>query len=1148
MISQSKSETRNILYNYSSASAQVLEKLKGGEKILKLSGLEGSSKFYLITALGKAIERPILYIVPSKESGEGAADNISFFLGERPPLLLKKDPNVKDALFSSHSEEISGRISWLYSAGGKQIIIAEAPALFEKVIPRDIFQDNIIRLRRESLFPRDELISRLRQMGYARGDFVERVGEISVRGGIVDLFSPGVSSPVRVEFLGDEVHSIRYFSTEDQKSREKVESATILPASEIILNAETIEESLSYIRRKASEQEATASVKLALLEELEKGNRFPQIEWLLPSFYKNLSKVLDYIPDNALIVFDDLDETSKSFETLTDSFSEKNRLLKKRLKITPDVSDLYLSEEEFQEGISRFQRILVEDAVITPEEEETVLFNIEAITIEKKEDSESPFELLSENILEWQGRGYSVQIVLQNEVEVKKFRTILAERAVKNVDIHIGNLSSGFIFPEGKLVIVTEKEIFGEKKKPKLQPIKDIPSAFITSFSELRPGDYIVHVNFGIGIFRGLKRLRVENVEGDFLQCEYQGGDKIYVPVDKLRLVQRYIGDGSPPRIDKLGSENWSRVVTRVKKAVEHIARELLELYARRKAETGFQFSKRDKLFREFELSFPYEETSHQESAIEDVMSDMESSKVMDRLICGDVGFGKTEVALRAAFKAVMDGKQVSFLVPTTLLAFQHYLTSAERLKGYPLVIEMLSRFRTAKEEKEILKKLEAGTIDIVIGTHKLLGNKVKFKDLGLVIIDEEHRFGVKHKEKLRKLKTGVDVLALSATPIPRTLQLSLAGIRDISLINTPPEGRQSVETYVLQFSRAVIREAITSEIKRGGQVFFIHNRIDNIFRMAEEISELVPEVTIEVTHGRMREDQLEKSITKFIDGKTDVLLTTAIVESGLDIPRANTIIVNDAHKFGLADLYQLRGRVGRSEKKAYAYFLIPGVSLLTAQAKRRLRAIGELKELGSGFRLALSDLEIRGAGNLFGTEQSGHIAEVGLELYLEMLNNEVKKLKEAEIIEYEPEVRVSFPAFIPDDYISDEPERLLFYKKISSISRDKELRAIRSELRDRFGMLPQPALNLLKVVELKLMMKRLFIEKMEIRGDESVIIFHRNSPFYPHFRPGGKLRIPIEQGDATSEIRKRLMKLSKSGVTGIGQKTEKQYSRDKPI
>ncbi|HEX3034606.1 MAG TPA: transcription-repair coupling factor, partial [Thermodesulfobacteriota bacterium] len=629
---------------------------------------------------------------------------------------------------------------------------------------------------------------------------------------------------------------------------------------------------------------------------------------------------------------------------------------------------------------------------ITEEGLDRLKFDTEKVEV-REEGFDSLFDAVSEKIDEWQAEGLEIFIVLQTEAESKKIKNIFAERGIKDIKIQTGNLTSGFVFPEANLVVVTEKEIFGGKKKVKSHPIKDIPSVFITSFSELKPGDYVVHVDFGIGIFRGLKRLKLGNTEGDFLQCEYQGGDKIYVPVDKLKLVQRYVG-GKNPRIDKLGHANWKKVVKRVKKATENIAKDLLRLYAERKAQRGFRFSKGDKVFREFEFLFPYEETPDQEAAIEDVMKDMETPRPMDRLICGDVGFGKTEVALRAAFKAVMDGKQVAFLVPTTLLAYQHYITFTERLKGHPMFAEMLSRFRTDREQKEIFKKLEDGTIDIIIGTHKLLGSKVKFKDLGLVIIDEEHKFGVSHKEKLRDLKKTVDVLTLSATPIPRTLQLSLTGIRDISLINTPPEGRQSVETYVYQFGRDIIQRAIRRELERGGAVFFIHNRIENIFNIAEEVRKLTPEARIDVTHGRMKEEKLEQSILKFIRGETDVLVTTAIVEAGLDIPRANTLIVNDAHTFGLADLYQLRGRVGRSENKAYAYFLIPGIRSLTPDAKRRLRAISEIKELGSGFKLALSDLEIRGAGNIFGTEQSGHIGDVGLELYLEMLDRAIKELK----------------------------------------------------------------------------------------------------------------------------------------------------------
>ncbi|HSE84226.1 MAG TPA: transcription-repair coupling factor, partial [Thermodesulfobacteriota bacterium] len=821
-------------------------------------------------------------------------------------------------------------------------------------------------------------------------------------------------------------------------------------------------------------------------------------------------------------------EIGNSVEAFISSLDETQAGLKKHLKVTPKIEELYLTEGQFEDEVSKFQRIHVEDIEITEEGLDRIKFDTEKVEV-REEGFDSLFDAVSEKISEWQAEGLEVVIVLQTETESKKIRNIFTEHGIKDVQIKTGNLASGFVFPEANLVVVTEKEIFGEKKKVKPHQIKDIPSVFITSFSELKPGDYIVHVDFGIGIFRGLKRLKLGNTEGDFLQCEYQGGDKIYVPVDKLKLVQRYVG-GKNPRIDKLGHSNWKRVVKRVKKATENIAKDLLRLYAERRAQRGFRFSKRDKAFREFEFSFPYEETPDQEAAIEDVMKDMETPRPMDRLICGDVGFGKTEVALRAAFKAVMDGKQVAFLVPTTLLAYQHYMTFTERLKGNPVFVEMLSRFRTDREQKEIFKKLEDGTIDIIIGTHKLLGGKVKFKDLGLVIIDEEHKFGVSHKEKLRDLKKTVDVLTLSATPIPRTLQLSLTGIRDISLINTPPEGRQSVETYVYQFGRDIIQRAIKRELERGGAVFFIHNRIENIFNIAEEVRKLAPEARIDVTHGRMSEEKLEQSILKFIRGETDVLVTTAIVEAGLDIPRANTLIVNDAHTFGLADLYQLRGRVGRSESKAYAYFLIPSISSLTPDAKRRLKAISEIKELGSGFKLALSDLEIRGAGNIFGTEQSGHIGDVGLELYLEMLDRAIKELKGEETeIEYEPEIKVNLPAFIPDDYISNEAERLLFYKEISAVLSEKELGEIRSELKDRFGEMPEPVLNLLKVVGLKLVMKNLLVERLDIRDGEAVMSFLPKSPLYHRFAPSGKYRIIYENGEELDILGKSLEGLMKS-------------------
>ena len=729
--------------------------------------------------------------------------------------------------------------------------------------------------------------------------------------------------------------------------------------------------------------------------------------------------------------------------------------------------------------------------------------------------------------METEKTGGSAHIVVRNDASRELIIEALERRSVTSFETHIGQLSQGFVFPAANQMIVGEKDLFEDIRRFGPRKMKDIPSAFLTSFSELKPGDFIVHVDFGIGLYQGLKRLRFGSMEGDFLQCEYQGGDKIYVPVDKLKLVQRYIGERKNPRIDKLGHENWKRVVRRVKKAVENTAKELLELYAQRKAESGFQYSKRDGLFKQFEFDFPYEETVDQNSAIEDVMRDMESQTPMDRLICGDVGFGKTEVAMRAAFKAVMDGKQVAFLVPTTLLAYQHYLTSVERLKKYPLIIETLSRFKSPRDEKEILKGLNDGNIDIIIGTHKLLANKIRFRDLGLLIIDEEHKFGVSQKEKLRKIKKGIDVLSLSATPIPRTLQLSLAGIRDISLINTPPEGRQAIETYVFRFNRNLIRRSILKEIDRGGSIFFIHNRIEDIYNVAEELKKIVPEARIEVTHGRMPEKQLEDSIYKFSHGEIDVLVTTAIVESGLDIQRANTMIINHSHKFGLADLYQLRGRVGRSDRKAFAYFMIPSTGSLTPESRRRLKAITELNELGSGYRLALSDLEIRGAGNIFGTEQSGHIADVGLELYLEMLDASIRKLRrEEKFPQYEPEIKFDYPAFIPDDYVEDSTERLLFYKKLSAVSSEDELYSIEEELRDRFGRIPKPGSNLLSLVELKILMKELQIGKMDIKVGLTIIHFREESPLLSRFKPSGRLRIVSSHEDQFVEIKKKLREL----------------------
>jgi transcription-repair coupling factor (superfamily II helicase) len=1127
--STERTEISNFFDNlkHSEIFSEITDKIEAGARRVTLTGLTGSSRSYMISAIAQLLDRPVFYITDSFERSVEAQAELSFFSGKRPPLLEKKELELNESIFSSVSKEGSARLEWLYLARVNKVLIAEAPAVLERVIPAKVFDDSVISIKTGDNVSRSEFISRLVEMGYVQIEFVQDYGELSTRGSIIDVFSPATANPVRLELLGDEISSIRYFGTSDQRFIEKTESAIILPASEVVLSKDAISRSICYIKKKAKDREIPASTKLSLLKDIERGKRAPWVDMLLPSFYPNLGTVFDYLLPETLIILDPADDLSKSLASYADSLLRFGGNQGNTKNIVPDIDELYLEDDSFREEISRFQTIQFEDLWLNQQEAEGINLYTEPISIKKENDLDSPFEALADKILKAEKLGCSAHIIISSDVTREFITEALGSRSINNFDTHIGHLSFGFIFPSANQMIIGEKDIFEDGKRMRRRKIKDIPSAFLTSFSELKPGDFIVHVDFGIGTYCGLKRLRFGNMEGDFLQCEYQGGDKVYVPVDKLKLVQRYIGERKNPRIDKLGQQSWKRVVRRVKKAVENIARELVELYAARKAENGFQFSKRDNLFKQFEFEFPYEETVDQNSAIEDVMSDMESQTPMDRLICGDVGFGKTEVAIRAAFKAVMDGKQVALLVPTTLLAYQHFLTAVDRLKQYPVMIEMLSRFKSHREEKEILQRLKDGSIDIVIGTHKLLGNKIQFRDLGLLIIDEEHKFGVSHKERLRKIKKGIDVLSLSATPIPRTLQLSLAGIRDISLINTPPEGRQAIETYVLRFNRNSIRKAILKEIDRGGSIFFIHNRIEDIYETAEVLKKIVPEARIEITHGRMREKQLEHSIDRFSHGETDVLVTTAIVESGLDIQRANTMIINNSHKFGLADLYQLRGRVGRSDKKAFAYFLIPSTGSLTTESRRRLKAITELNELGSGYRLALSDLEIRGAGNIFGTEQSGQIADVGLELYLEMLDQSIRRLKREENpLEYEPEIKFNFSAFIPDDYIEDPTERLLFYKKLSSVSSEDELNSIREELGDRFGKIPEPGLNLLNIVELKILMKELQIGKMEIKDGDTIIDFRENSPLLSRFKPAGRLRIIRSDGNQFTEIRKRLREL----------------------
>jgi transcription-repair coupling factor (superfamily II helicase) len=660
----------------------------------------------------------------------------------------------------------------------------------------------------------------------------------------------------------------------------------------------------------------------------------------------------------------------------------------------------------------------------------------------------------------------------------------------------VGELTRGVRIPEDDLVVVTEAELFGERRAVR-RGRRARPADFLSALAELKPDDFVVHVDHGVGIYRGLKHLQVADTAGDYLHLEYLDGDRLYVPVDRINVVQRYMSaDGAAPALDKLGGTSWERVKAKTKESLLAMAHELIAVYAQREAHGRRPWATADPLFEEFIARFPFEETPGQQRAVDEVLADLQSPKPMDRLVCGDVGFGKTEVAMRAAFAAVLAGKQVAVLVPTTILAQQHAETFARRCDGYPVTIEMVSRFRSAAENKAVLQRAAAGRVDVVVGTHRLLQKDVTFKDLGLLIVDEEHRFGVRDKEKIRKLRASVDVLTLTATPIPRTLNMSLSGIRDLSVIETPPVDRLAIRTYVTRYDEGVVRDALVRELQRGGQVFFVHNRVESIERQADRIRELVPEAKVAVAHGQMAEHDLERVMLGFMHGQTDVLVTSAIIESGLDILRANTLVVNRADTFGLAQLYQIRGRVGRSHQRAYAYLLIPGEHLITSDAQKRLRVLQELDDLGGGFRLAAHDLEIRGAGNLLGKQQSGHITAVGLELYTHMLEQAVREARgqraEADV---EPEIQLGIPAFIPDAYVPDERQRLVLYKRLAQIRGVPDVEAMREEMEDRFGPLPPMVDTLLELMELRRWLKDLRVLAAKRKGDGVLLEFDATTP-----------------------------------------------------
>ncbi|MBI3754268.1 MAG: transcription-repair coupling factor [Deltaproteobacteria bacterium] len=1096
-----------------------------------LSGLLGSSKAFFIARLFQSQDpapasfkqgsnlKSFLIITPNQEEAEHFTKDINFFLGENAALLYPSWEILPFEAQSPHPDIVAARIDILYKLahGHRNIIVTTASAILQKLMPKDILISSVQRFEINKEASRDEALQRLLEMGYSRVAMVEERGEMRIAGGILDIFPPSYPAPVRIEFFGDEVESIRTFDIATQRSKENLKEAVLLPAREIIFSKDAKEMAISRIRQRAEEIGLPKDARESISDRIRDGLIFAGIDFLLPLFYERTVTFFDYLPDDCLFILDNQNEIEAAAKEFENEILEGKTRVEQKRQLFARPEELYVSFRELNSVFNQRSVVTLDASAGKGLELPTESnLDIRQDIVTRKEEILKP---LADRITNWKDLGWAISLVCHNTGQGERLKELLGGYNLSPAILYetnsltfyslqppapspliiIGDLSSGFRSSSLKLAIITEEEIFGQRIKRRAPPSKKV-EVFLTQLQDLNAGDFVVHTMHGIGIYRGLKRLTIEDIENDFLILEYHGGDKIYLPVQRLNLVGKYHGvEGKIPEIDKLGSTRWEKTKGKVKKAVEEMAKELLELYAQRKVTEGFAFTKGERLFSEFEASFEYDETADQLGAIEDVLKDMEEPKPMDRLICGDVGYGKTEVAMRAAFKAVLDNKQAAVLVPTTVLAQQHYLTFKNRFAAYPVLVEVLSRFRSAKEQKGTLKKLAAGEVDIIIGTHRLLQKDVKFKDLGLIIVDEEHRFGVSHKERLKHMRKQVDVLTLTATPIPRTLHMSLAGIRDLSIINTPPEDRLAIKTIVARFDDDLIRDAIRRELARGGQVFFVHNRVQGIVAMDDYLRRIVPEARIGIGHGQMNEKELEKVMAAFVNREYDVLLSTSIIESGLDIPSANTILINRADRFGLAEIYQLRGRVGRSSHRAYAYLLTPPELTLTKDAHKRLKVLQELSDLGAGFRLAAYDMEIRGAGELLGAKQSGQIAEVGFEMYTQLLEEAIKELKgEPREKDIEPEINLKVSAYIPMEYISDERQRLNIYKRIASLLSEDETLRLKEEIQDRFGDIPEPVNNLFGIVGLKLLLKKVKIAELSKKGDWMYITFSNDTPVEP--------------------------------------------------
>lgn len=1097
--------------------SEILKNIKKYSAPVKITGPSDSQKAHISYSICELTNCKGVFIAYNEMQARKMFEDFSLFYGDDVLFFPSKEIMLHDVEAKSN-DAIYQRLKEADRLidGNYRFVVTSAEAMAQKLIPKELFTASIIKLNLSGKVDLADLSKRLVSIGYERVNVVEGKGQFSVRGGIIDVFPINIENAVRIELFDDEIDSIRQFDVSTQRSIDKVEEIKIIPAREVIYTVDKLEKVTEAIRtdlekycKKVSRKDNADQINnirtriVGDIERLSSDHYFPGLDRYIPYIVNNPVNLTNYIGDS-IIFTDEPVRFQQRLENILLEHYESCKSLMEKGQVLPSAFEIFFQHGELTDAIDQKRQVYLNTFL----SENTKLTTSRNYNIASKSMSsyQGNINLLVDDIKEWKSKKSRIIVLAGPKGRGERFRETLLSNGIdsvylENPDLEIqpgqvvithGSLNKGFEYPSIGLAVISGKEVFGQERKLKKTSRKK-EGLKLKAFTDLNIGDYVVHQSHGIGQYVGIDKLVVDGVKKDYLKIKYLEGGYLYIPTSQLDLIQKYIGsEGKAPKLNKLGGTEWSKTKKRVKESLRELAEELVKLYAQRQSLKGFAFSKDMVWQKQLEDLFPYQETDDQLKCIQDIKADMEAERPMDRLLCGDVGYGKTEVAIRAVFKAVMDGKQVAYLVPTTILAQQQYNSFKERMKDFPVTVDVISRFRSPSEQKKVIRGVKDNNVDILIGTHRLLQKDIQFKDLGLLVVDEEQRFGVTHKEKLKSIKPNVDVLTLTATPIPRTLHMSLVGIRDISVIEDPPEERYPVQTYVMEYNHDVIRDAITREMSRNGQVFYLYNRVRSIQVKAAELSALIPEARVAVAHGQMDEGQLEDIMFAFINGEYDVLVCTTIIESGLDMPNVNTIIVEDADKMGLAQLYQLRGRVGRSNRLAFAYVTYKKDKVLAEIAEKRLQAIKEFTEFGSGFKIAMRDLEIRGAGNLLGQEQHGHMETVGYDMFCRLLDEAVHEINGEPIINgtEDASIDINVSAYIDDEYINTESQKIEMYKRIASIQDEQDAVDVEDELIDRYGDIPKPVLNLINVANIKVLAKECGFATIQEKNNSILMIY----------------------------------------------------------